>query len=208
MAERRWVDMRVVTVGRVDRVRIEGLDIRLHQDHVHVRQKFLESETVRSADHVFDCEDVRWVRPTKLMLDQVRPLSQPRPVPGGESVDDKQAQEIVDAIVSVVSFTSGEAVSAIRAGANRAGLDERQVAMWCAFEMTDLSLEVICKREFGYLSTMPLATVLSYIEDFYRGDRFSKRFVERVRAAATGASLALGYVPRRSALVPDWKRVL
>lgn len=160
-----WCDMRHIELGTIERVQITGLKLRRDLDEIECRQKWLHEEEVVTDEHIFDAEDIRWLRETGVALEDVKPLVR-KPVPQLIPKDATYEALVLATIVDVICKRTGANTLDVLAGDNtmRKALYERQEAMWCLFEMTNLKPETIPISYFKYKSIMPLTTLRYRVE--------------------------------------------
>lgn len=160
-----WIDVVLLEVGIVRRVKPLKLVCHRAGDDVEVVQAWPEGNTVNHTNHTFDTDLLIKVRPTQVALLDVKPLVEPEPPAPANSPSSFEGAQIVHEIIRTVAWVNADVTEDdlrkpldTKDGSYRA-LRPRQKAMWLAFEMTNLSPEAICKEYFGYQSATPLITV-------------------------------------------------
>lgn len=209
LREGAWLDLRVVDFGNCHRVRIESINVHRERDVLVIVQKVPEGDSLREATYAIDAEDIRWMRPTQVALEDVEPITPP-------DAKGLAAKRIVAEIVRTIAFlTEGVSEADLVAGGKQTGcIRPRQEAMWLAYEMTDLSPLVIATEHFGYASQQPMLTVhqkltyaLQNAQPFHYNEGTWGAWIERVRGAQRLIDSNLGVRARRSDDRP-WARVL
>lgn len=151
MHAERWLDVRVVEMGTLQRVQIQQINVHRTRDEVVLTQKWPFGDEVRSDSYTVDAEDVRWVEPSAVELADVAPFRRP-----SQPCDDPDAQIVQ--LVGCAAFVYRVSASAIFTKVSPdPGLRARQACMWAIYETTDMDPRDIAKR-FGYKSQMPMQT--------------------------------------------------
>lgn len=202
--DRTWLDMRVIEVGTCQRVQITQLNIYREHDEIAVRQKRPVNDELIVDVHTFDAENVRWVRETRVAIEDVTPILGSRPI----RPESQLASSLIIAhIVSTVS-RSHEVPEQLLLNHQklepRALLTARQICLRLIYEMTDMSAVSICEGTFNYASQQALVTA---------SERAHRDMVFRteLRGTAQLVDAALGGKHRRFSSTgsrPIWRPVL
>lgn len=187
LANREWLDMRVVDAGDFERVRIDCLHIYSDRDVVTVVQNFRMTPDAAGLTQYaldVDCEDIMYMLPTGCEgADEVVPIEAPEKAPTKEHDSVKDA-----AIAAVVEVTGGsiiELIKALAAGHGRHAQDvvnQRHLVLWAVFEMTDLSPSDIC-WELGWRSPMPFQSARYKFTGKHADEKWRKIIAEIVKRA-------------------------
>lgn len=200
-----WVDIRVVDVGTFERVRIESLLISVDHDKLMVMQKHPNpDDSISTTRHEVNCDDIRWVRPTRIDIEAVKPIRDY--VVPGEAQNVAQQKRVVAQIklsIQGIACIGWEEILMSRDRSREVNglLFWRRVAMAVFFEMTSLDQYEIAQT-LGYRSTMPVSTLPREIER-------STQMQSQIAAVGQSVDAALLWRSRRQIdLERPWPRCI
>lgn len=162
MADESWLDALVVDVGMLERVKVVTLHISRETESVTFSQDFkpdLDEAAVEQLQMDIACEDIIYVKPTKLeSVDQV-PRAEPAPAWSPDQTENFEAMKDA-AIQAVCDITGGTPMALVKVlvsgGYTRPQdmVDRRHLLLWALFEMSDIAPPSLC-WELGWKSPMP-----------------------------------------------------